>query len=61
MMSLCLGFMIGYVKCFDSNNTMSFKVSDKKLLKKYIKIWEKSSSLVGRKFDSEPVYGDSDK
>ena len=22
--------MIGYVKCFDSNKTMSFKVSDKK-------------------------------
>ena len=27
--------MIGYVKKFDSNNTMSFKVCDKKLLKKY--------------------------
>ena len=26
--------MIGYVKCFDSNKTMSFKVTDKKLLKK---------------------------
>ena len=53
--------MIGYVKCFDSNKTMSFKVSDKKLLKKYIKIWEKISSLVGIKFDSEPFYGDNDK
>ena len=36
--------MIGYVKHFNSNNsnydnkTMSFKVSDKKLLKKYTKI-----------------------
>ena len=30
-----------YVKCFDSNQTMSFKVSDKKLLEKYIKIWGK--------------------
>ena len=37
------------------------KVSDKKLLKKYIKIWEKISSLVGKKFDSERAYGDSDK
>ena len=27
--------MIGYVKCFDSNNTMSFNATDKKLLKKY--------------------------
>ena len=26
--------MIGYVKCFDSNKTMSYKASDKKLLKK---------------------------
>ena len=30
--------MIGYVKHFDSNKTMSFKVSDNKLLKKYNKI-----------------------
>ena len=35
--------MIGYAKYFDSNKTMSFKVSDKKLLRKYIKIWEKLS------------------
>ena len=33
--------MIGYVKHFDGNKTMSFKVSDNKLLKKYTKIWEK--------------------
>ena len=31
--------MTGYVKHFDSNKTMSLKVSDNKLLKKYIKIW----------------------
>ena len=30
--------MIGYVKCFDSNNTMSFKVTDKRLLENYTKI-----------------------
>ena len=30
--------MIGYVKHFDSNRTISFKVSDNKLLKKYNKI-----------------------
>ena len=29
--------MIGYVKHFDSNKTMSFKVIDNKLLKKYNK------------------------
>ena len=53
--------MIGYVKCFDFNKTMSFKASDKKLLKEYTKIWGKVNSLVGKEFDSEPVSGDSDK
>ena len=33
--------MIGYVICFDSNKTISFEVSDKKLLKKYTKIWRR--------------------
>ena len=53
--------MIGYVKNFNNNKTMSFKVSDNKLLKKYNKIWEKISNLMNMKFDSEPVYGDNDK
>ena len=33
--------MIGYVKHFDRNKTMSFKVGDNKLLKKYNKTWGK--------------------
>ena len=53
--------MVGYAKHFDSNKTMSFRVSDNKLLKKYTKIWEKVSNLMNIKFDSEPVYGDNDK
>ena len=53
--------MIGYVKNFDSNKTMSFKVTDNKLVKKYNKIWEKISNLMNIEFDSEPVYGDNDK
>ena len=40
---------------------MSFKTSDNKLLKKYNKMWEKVSSFMNIKFDSEPVYGDNDK
>ena len=51
----------GYVKCFDTNKTMSFKVNDKKLLKRYIKIWKKISILIGKKFDSEPFYCDNNK
>ena len=38
--------MIGYAKYFDSNKTMSFKANDEKLLKKYIKIWERVSNLM---------------
>ena len=53
--------MIGYVKHFDSNKTMSFKVSDNKILKKYNKIWKKVSNLLNIEFDIEPVYGDGDK
>ena len=53
--------MIGYVTHFDSNKTMSFKVIDNKLLKKYTKTWERISSLMNIKFDGEPVDGDDDK
>ena len=53
--------MIGYAKHFDSNKTMSFKVTDNKLLKKYNKIWEKFDNVLNIEFDSEPVYGDGDK
>ena len=53
--------VIGYVKHFDSNKAMSFKVGDNKLLKKYNKIWKKFSNLMNIEFDSEPVYSDNDK
>ena len=53
--------MIGYVKCFDNNKTMPFKVTDNELLQKYTKIWERVSSLMNIDFDSEPVYDDNDK
>ena len=60
---LCITFpqMIGYIKHFDSNKTISFKVIDNKLFKKYTKIWERVSSLMNIKLDSKPVNGDSDK
>ena len=53
--------MIIYVKHFDSSKTMSFKVSDNKLLKKFTKIWEKIINLLNIEFDSEPVYNDNNK
>ena len=53
--------MIGQVKHFDSNKTMSFKANDNRQLKKYAKIWERVSSLMNIEFDSKPAYGDNDK
>ena len=53
--------MVVYVKKFDSDKTMSFKVGDNKLLKKYNKIWEKINNQMNTEFVSEPVYGDNDK
>ena len=61
LLHIKLPHMIGYVKHFDSNKTMSFKVGDNKLLKKYNKVWEKISNLMNIEFDSEPVYGDNNK
>ena len=52
--------MIGYVKHFDKNKAMSFKVSDNKPLKKYNKIWKKISNILNIEFDSQPVCGDGD-
>ena len=53
--------MIGYVKCFDSNKTTSFRIGDYNLFKKYTKIWDKVRNLMNIEFDSELVYGDNDK
>ena len=53
--------MIGYVKCFDSNKTISPKSIDNKLSKKYNQIWKKVKNSLNIKFGSEPVYGDHDK
>ena len=53
--------MIGYVKHFDANKVMSSKVTDKKLLNKYNKIWEKVEELLNVKFESKPICGEDDK
>ena len=37
--------MIGNVKCFESNKTLSFKINNKKLLKKCNQIWKKVKIL----------------
>ena len=53
--------MIGYVQKFEGNTTMSFKISDKQLLKKYNQIWKRVEKLLRIKSGSEPVFGDNDK
>ena len=43
----------------NTNKTMSFKVSDNKLSKRYTKIWTKIGNLLNIELDSEPVYGNN--
>ena len=53
--------MTSYVKRFDENATMSFRINNKQLLKNYNKIWEKIEKLMRIHFESKPAYGDNDK
>ena len=53
--------MAGYLKKFDENAAMSFRVNNKQLLKNYNKIWEKIEKLMKIDFESKPVYGDDNK
>ena len=50
--------MTGYVKKFNENVTMSFRVTDKQLLKNYNKIWQNVEQLMNIDFRSKPFYGD---
>ena len=50
--------MIGYAGKSNENSTMSFIVKDKKLLKKYSKIWEAIEGLMKITFESKPIYGE---
>ena len=53
--------MTGYDRKFEFNLTMSFKISDKQLLKKYNQLWKRVEKLLEIKFDSKPVYSDDEK
>ena len=53
--------MTGYVRKFEGNTTMSFKISDKHLLKKNNQIWKRVEKLWKIEFDSKPAYVDNDK
>ena len=53
--------MIGCVKHFkDGNKTMPLEVTDKKFLRRYIKIWREISSLMEIEFAKEPAFGNND-
>ena len=53
--------MTAYVRKFDENATMYFRVNNKQLLKNYSKIWGKVEKLLKIDFESKNVYGDDDK
>ena len=48
--------IFGYVRKFEGNTTMSYKINDKQLLKKYNQIWKRVEKLLKIEFDSKPVY-----
>ena len=50
--------MSGYARKFNENATMALIVKDKKVLKKYSKIWETIGGLMNITFESKPVYGE---
>ena len=55
--------MTGYVNEFNENKntiTMSLRVNDGELFKKYNKIWEKVEKLMRIDFESKPIYGEDD-
>ena len=57
VMLFCL--MNAYAKYFDkSSKYMNHLVKDEKILKKYLKIWNKIKSLIKKELNSEPVYND---
>ena len=58
-MPLCIKLpkTTGYVQKNQANTKMPFKISDKKLLKKYNQIWKKVEKLLKIEFYSKLFYG----
>ena len=52
--------MTGYVKKFEGNTKMSFKINNEKLLKKCNQIWKRVEKLLKIEFDSKRVLGSDD-
>ena len=53
--------MTGYVRKFEGNTIMSFKISDRQLLKNLNQMCKRVEKLLKIEFDSKPVYGDNHK
>ena len=53
--------MTSYVRKFEGNTTMSIKISNKQLLKRYNQIWKRVEKLLKIEIDCESVHSDNDK
>ena len=53
--------MSGYARKFEFNSTMSFRINNKQLLKKYNQIWKRIEKLLEIKFNSKNFYGNDEK
>ena len=49
--------MTGYIRTFESNTAISFKISNKQLLKRYNQMSKRVKKLLEIEFGSKPVYG----
>ena len=61
LLPIKLSQIIGYARKFEGNTTMSFKISDKQLLKRHNQMWKRIEKLLKIEFKSNHVYGDNDK
>ena len=51
----------GYARKFEFNSTMSFRIKNKQLLKKYNQLWKRIEKLLEIKFNSKTFYGNDEK
>ena len=56
-----LSQMTGYVRKSEDNTTMSIKIRDQQLLKKYNQVQKRPEKFLKIKYDKKPIYGDDDK
>ena len=59
VMPFHIHYASNFFKYFDKNSKyMNHLIKDEKILKKYLKIWNRIKSLIKKELNSKPVYND---